>query len=167
MRYESDGSPRRGHPDRETDRLARGLGAFSIALGVAELLAPRVIADAVGLPGRENTIRAYGAREIATGVGILAAEDPMPWIWGRVLGDALDVATLATALDEGEDRRERAGIAIGAVAVVALLDVACATMLSREDTTPRRPLADYRGRTGFPRGAPAMRGAAREMAHVY
>jgi hypothetical protein len=33
------------------DKLARDLGYFSIALGVAELLAPRAICNAVGLKG--------------------------------------------------------------------------------------------------------------------
>jgi hypothetical protein len=36
MRYETDRTGRRGHPDSTTDTLARGLGVFSIALGLAE-----------------------------------------------------------------------------------------------------------------------------------
>ena len=96
MRYESEGSRRRGHRDSATDTLARGLGLFSIALGLAEFVAPRAIADALGMPGSKSLIRAYGAREIATGVAILASDDPTPWIWGRVAGDVLDIATLAT-----------------------------------------------------------------------
>ena len=163
MRFEPEGSLRRGHPDRETDRLARGLGLFSIALGVVELAAPHALARAVGLPDHAGTIRAYGAREIATGIGLLAPNDPMPWMWGRVAGDALDAATLAPALSDGTANRERAGIALGAVAAITLLDAAVATTLSREDPEPVRPLRDYRYRSGFPRPPDAMRGAGRPM----
>ena len=45
---------------------ARGLGWFSIALGLAECLMPHAVARAVGMPGQERTVRAYGLREIAT-----------------------------------------------------------------------------------------------------
>lgn len=45
--------------------------------------------------GQERLIRAYGVREIAKGVGILTSPNPTPWLWGRVAGDALDLATLA------------------------------------------------------------------------
>ncbi|MGP9820228.1 cyclase dehydrase [Salinarimonas sp. NSM] len=167
MRYESTGSPRRGHPDRETDRLARGLGLFSIALGVAELAAAPALARAVGIPGREGLVRACGAREVATGVALLAADDPAPWMWARVAGDALDLGLLATGLDDGSRRRERAGLAMGGVAAIALLDLAVARTLAGEDRHPRPPLADYRDRRGFPRPPEAMRGVAREAAGVY
>ncbi|GGK53880.1 cyclase dehydrase [Salinarimonas ramus] len=167
MRYEPQGSPRRGHPDRETDRLARGLGLFSLALGLAEIAAPRAVARSVGLSGREGYVRACGAREVATGIALLAADDPMPWMWGRVVGDAVDLGLLASALDEGPQRRERAGLAMGAVAAVTLLDFAVAKTLSAEDRRPARPLKDYRRRRGFPRPPEAMRGEAREMAGVY
>jgi hypothetical protein len=49
------------------DRLARALGWFSIALGLAELLAPRRIASALGMEGKEALVRVFGAREIAAG----------------------------------------------------------------------------------------------------
>src|SRR5215218_81610 len=74
---------------------AQGLGVFSIALGLAELLAPRALARMTGMQGRETLLRAYGLRELATGVGLLASPDPRPWLWGRVAGDALDLSTLA------------------------------------------------------------------------
>ena len=62
---------RGAHSDSE--RLARGLGYVSIALGLAELLAPRAVGRSIGLEGRETLVRACGAREIATGVAILAS----------------------------------------------------------------------------------------------
>ena len=74
---------------------AQGLGVFSLALGVAELLAPRALARMTGMPGRETLIRACGLREIVNGIGLLASVDPRPWLWSRVAGDALDLSTLA------------------------------------------------------------------------
>src|SRR5690606_32667302 len=134
---------------------ARGLGWFSIGLGLAECLMPRAVARAVGLDGRENLVRAYGLREIATGVGLLASRDPEPWLWGRVAGDALDLATLASARgDEGSDRRASA-IGMLAVAQVAAIDIACATALARRRESEQqaeriRAALRYEDRSGFP-----------------
>ncbi|MBV8095896.1 MAG: hypothetical protein JO110_22235, partial [Acetobacteraceae bacterium] len=80
------------------ETLARGLGWFSIALGLAEVLAPSSLARASGVRASEQLVAGYGVREIATGIGILSAKSPAPWVWGRVGGDALDLATLAGGL---------------------------------------------------------------------
>ena len=84
MRYYSEKSGRRGQADSATDNLDRGLGWFSIALGLAEVAAPRKLTKALGMEGHEQLVFAYGVREIMTGIGILASRDPTPWIWGRV-----------------------------------------------------------------------------------
>ncbi len=81
-------------PNHSARSLARGLGWFSIGLGVVQLVAPRQVARFIGMPGSDGVIRACGLREIATGVGILLADDPKPWIYGRIGGDALDLAGL-------------------------------------------------------------------------
>src|SRR5215212_2425032 len=162
MRYESGGSRRPGHPDSATDTLARGLGLFSIALGLVEFVAPRALARALGMPNSKPLIRAYGAREIATGVGILASDDPTPWIWGRVAGDVLDLATLTTGLEGENPKQANLALTFAAVAGVTALDVYCAQQLSREDVYPLPPRS-YGDRTGFPRTPSAMRGAARDF----
>ena len=82
---------------RRTSRPAAS-GWFSIGLGLAECLMPRTMARAVGLEGKENLLRAFGMREIATGVGLLMSRDPEPWVWGRVAGDALDLGALECRL---------------------------------------------------------------------
>src|SRR5690349_6765686 len=87
------------------DRLARGLGWFSLALGAAEILAPRRLAAALNMPERAGLLSAYGVREIVSGIGILASEDPRPWIAARVAGDALDIATLGAGLFGNNGRR--------------------------------------------------------------
>jgi len=84
----------------ETRSLARGLGWYSLALGAAELLAPRTVARAAGLEGSSRAlVRLYGLREIACGIGILMSRNPAPYVWARVGGDVLDLATVASQSD--------------------------------------------------------------------
>jgi hypothetical protein len=163
MRYETERTRRRGHADTATDTLARGLGLFSIALGIAEVAAPRALARALGMKGQEGLIAGYGVREIATGIGILASKDPTLWVWGRVAGDGLDLATLATALEGNNPKKGNVGIAMAAVAGVTALDVYCAQTLSRESPHPLPPMQDYSDRTGYPRGIEQSHGAARDF----
>lgn len=143
-------------------RLARGLGWFSIGLGLAEVLAPRLMARATGLQGREELVHAYGWREIATGVGLLLAKDPTPWLWGRVAGDALDLGALGARAVGGDDvQRPRAVTAMVAVAGVAALDVACATAVPKAQAQRQAQAAhDYSDRSGLPQDPECMRGAA-------
>src|SRR4051812_41320663 len=82
-------------PARGREALARGLGWFSLALGALEVMAPRQVTRPLGMAGHEPLCMTYGLREIVTGVGILTSHDPTPWLWGRVVGDALDLATVA------------------------------------------------------------------------
>lgn len=147
--------------DGSADRLARGLGWFSIALGAAELAAPGYLGRALGMEDRTGLLRAYGLREIAAGIGILAAADPKPWIWGRVAGDALDIATLSTRLDRDNPQRASAGAALGAVAAVTALDLYCARRLAASSGPPPSPMRDYSDRSGFPDRPERMRGLAR------
>ena len=100
---------------RASRTAAQSLGWFSIGLGIAEILAPRMVARALGVQGGADVVRAYGLREIATGIGILTAKDPTPWVWGRVAGDALDLASLGGALAQSGQKACVVG-AIGAVA---------------------------------------------------
>lgn len=141
---------------KSADDVASGLGWFSIGLGVAELIAPRWVARATGLKGRHTLVRLYGVREIVTGVGILLAWDRKPWIWGRVAGDAVDLATLSRG------KRPNAAAAMAAVAGVTALDIGTAAALHRADHLAARPMFDYSDRSGFPRPAQQMRGIARK-----
>ncbi|MFO1036201.1 MAG: cyclase dehydrase [Geminicoccaceae bacterium] len=161
MRYETERTGRPGHPDSATDTLARGLGWFSIALGTAEVFAPRAIARSLGLHGCEKIIAAYGVREIASGVGILSSKDPTPWIWGRVAGDVLDVATVGLGLSRDNPQRDRVVTTLVALLGAGAVDLYCAQALSRETREPRPPMRDYSDRSGWSRPAEAMRGAAR------
>lgn len=115
-------------------RVARGLGWFSLGLGLAELAAPRSFARLIGVAdddSNRNTIFAFGVREIASGVGILAGNEPAVPVWARVGGDAMDLAFLGRAYGSGSSRKHRVSAAAAAVVGVAVLDVLTARDLGR------------------------------------
>jgi hypothetical protein len=115
-------------------RLARLLGWFGIALGIAEVIAPRRTAALMGTPRRSTgTLPVLGAREIASGVGILASGRPTGWLWTRVLGDVIDLAVLGRSLrgSRRQARRTRLFGSIGAVLAVAALDVLTAWVFTQ------------------------------------
>lgn len=141
-----------GNADPAGLKLARGLGWFSIALGTLELLATRGLAMSLGMRGNEPLIRLYGFREIATGIGILMSKDPTPWIWGRVLGDALDTGTLAAHLNDENPEAANVATALGNVAVATAADIYCAHRLSVGER-PMRLTHDYSDRRGMPASA--------------
>ena len=116
------------------DKVARGLGWFSIGLGLAELLAPRAVARMCGLTGRHTgLIRLYGLREIASGALIFGqGTKPAAGMWARVAGDAMDLATLTAAAALPTTNKHALGIAAANVLGVTALDVLCAQELSRQ-----------------------------------
>lgn len=164
--------------------LARGLGFFSLALGLAELAAPRRVArvaelgelDGAGglrrltgqtpLPSSRALVRGYGLRELGAGAGLLASADPEPWVWGRVAGDVLDIATVALAPRPrtvfGRGGGSRAGTLVALLAVTAI-DLYCAEGLRRERQQRQARPHDWSGRSGYPRGVDASHGAARDF----
>jgi hypothetical protein len=152
-----------GRPKGSVIALARGLGWFSIGLGLAEVLAPRTLTEQLGMEGKEPLLRFYGAREIAEGIGILMTGNPAPWVWGRVAGDAIDLATLATGLDAHNPKKGNVAIALAAVAGVTALDGVCAQALSGAARGGHRVVRDYSDRRGMPKPPDEMRGAARDF----
>ncbi|MBZ0231540.1 MAG: hypothetical protein K8M05_04260, partial [Deltaproteobacteria bacterium] len=76
-------------------RLAQGLGLFSIGLGLSEIVAPRVVKTAIGAPGDGTKVmRAFGARELTSGVGLLVSRNPVRALDARIAGDFLDLVAL-------------------------------------------------------------------------
>jgi hypothetical protein len=112
-------------------KLSLGLGAFSIALGLAELLASRRIARALDAEGHEGLVKGYGAREIAAGVNLLMAPAHSTNMWNRVAGDALDLGTLGLAA-RNSPRNKAVWGAIGFVVGATLLDILTARGLDRD-----------------------------------
>jgi hypothetical protein len=129
------GTPMYDEDDRfdSTTALPLALGWFSIALGAAEMMAPHQMARLIGIRPNARTrgiLRAYGAREIATGLGILAQPTESKWLWSRVGGDAIDLATLGQASRDQNADPARLTFATAAVLGVAALDVLAARSLS-------------------------------------
>jgi uncharacterized membrane protein len=121
---------RPGLPNTTAKRLAKGLGWFSIGLGLAELLAPRAIANISGVSNKHTgLIRLYGLREIGSGIAIFAQEKPTEGVWSRVAGDALDLASLGVAATRPEAKMGRVAFATANVLAVTALDVMCAMQL--------------------------------------
>ena len=139
---------------------ARALGWFSIGLGLAELAMPRRLARAAGMPNVPALTRVYGLREIGTGIGLLTSKDPSPWLWGRVAGDALDVATVGAGLvTAGRPLRTLTSVAM--LLGIAYVDMKVAQAAPPEAKREKRSQRDYSARSGFPRPAHEMRGIAR------
>ena len=124
-----------GLPSESAKKLAKGLGWFSIGLGLAELLAPRAIASISGVSKeRTGLIRLYGLREIAAGITIFAQEKPTEGVWSRVAGDALDLTSLGLAATNPSAKKGRIAFATANVLAVTALDVMCAMQLSGNGT---------------------------------
>jgi len=141
-------------------KIARGLGWFSIGLGVAELLAPGAINRSLGMREYNTMVRGFGLREIGAGVGILTAKHPTPWVWSRVAGDALDLASLLVSLGPNNPRRGSATAAFLAVAGITAIDIMTARSLEQLAENRRQPRRDYSDRSGFKRPPAQLRGAA-------
>jgi hypothetical protein len=162
MNYPTTLLPRGDRSSGPVDRLARGLGWFSLGLGFAELIAAGGLARVLGLKSYEPIFRAYGVREIMSGIGALSI-DRGPAIWSRVGGDMLDIATLTTGLRDDNPKKDNVGVALAAVIGVTLLDLYCAQQLSKSKRRPNQPVRDYSDRSGFKRPPNEMRGAARDF----
>jgi hypothetical protein len=109
--------------------LARGMGWFSVGMGLAQLLTPGLVGSLTGV--RNNRLlRLYGMRQLACGVGILNSEQPANWMWARVAGDVMDFATVLEGLASGdENRTDEAFTALLGVAAATITDAACASSL--------------------------------------
>lgn len=119
-------------PPREN--LAKGLGVFSFALGMPQVLAPGRMNRMIGLRDDATTrmwMRAVGVREIAAGVGIFSQRRPTEWLWARVAGDTMDLALLGSAMRGKSRRPGRTLAATGAVAGAFAADVFDSLKLSR------------------------------------
>ena len=114
-------------------KLAKGLGAMGIGLGLTEMLAPEWLARQIGVnEDRTTLLRAMGVREAVTGVIVLMKDRPTTGMWGRVAGDAVDISLLAAALKSPRNRKGRMLGALGIVLGATLQDVSCARGLQAQ-----------------------------------
>ena len=122
----------------DEQQLARGLGWFSLGLGLAELLAPRGVGRIAGVRGSTGLIRLMGLREIAHGLAIFSqGKRPAEAVWARVVGDGLDLACLGAAFASPDNDKGRLAFATANVLAVTALDVLCAQQLSANDGSER------------------------------
>jgi uncharacterized membrane protein len=120
--------------DKKVEQLAQGLGWFSIGLGLVEVLAPGSVARIIGADeDRKGTLRAFGLREIASGVGILSQRNTHMWLWSRVAGDAMDLTFLLKEMGNESSSKGKLAVAATAVLGVTALDVLCSQRLSQSD----------------------------------
>jgi hypothetical protein len=144
------------------DRLARALGWFSIGLGAIELLAPRRITRTLGMRGNEALVRAFGIREIASGI-VTLSPDKQTGLKSRLAGDGLDIAALLSAFRRDNPKRGNVGSALLMVGGVTLLDFIGAVGTNVRHTVRRGQQRLYQDRTGFPKGIAAVRGIAKNF----
>jgi uncharacterized membrane protein len=140
----------------EKDKATEFMGWFSIGLGLGELLAPQAVARAIGIDEEEHItlLRIYGLREIAAGLGILARPKPTYWMWNRVLGDSIDLASLGKAMQNPENDRTKLTAATIAVLGATAVDVICSVKLTRDQT--RRATGHDEGSYEVPQSSEGM-----------
>jgi hypothetical protein len=148
-----------------SDRMARNLGWFSLGLGALEILAPQRITRALGMEGQESLVRAYGFREVASGMLSLSAEK-QAGLWSRVAGDGLDMATLMKGFHDDNPKKGNVAMAMMMVGGITLLDIAVAKDVSARHARPAGRPRLYHDRTGFPKGMAASRGIAARKKNV-
>ena len=142
------------------DKLVRGLGWLSLGMGLYQLVAPRRLGRALGMPQRHNKIRACGARGVVSGISALS-DNPTRAIWSRVVGDVLDFSALTFALKRHPSHKENLYLALTAVGVLTIVDYGCAKALSQRHAYQGGITPDYSQRSGFPGGLKSAWGAAR------
>jgi hypothetical protein len=134
------------------------LGWASFGLGALELFAPKTVTRWLGMDGKETLVRAYGLREFGAGVMCLSANNDYG-AFARAGGDALDLATLATAYRDDNPKKRNVGMAMAAVAAIGIADAAVGWAI--KDLHRRKgPVRDFSDRSGFPKGIEYSRGKA-------
>ena len=144
---------------KPADQFGHALGWFSMGLGLTELLAPKVLTRWLGMEGKEGLVRAYGARELASGVLCLSVNKDYG-AWSRVGGDILDLATLGAAYNDDNPKKRNVGIAIAAVAGITIIDALTGHYGRSLHSRKGEPIRDYSDRSGFPKGVGYSRGKA-------
>lgn len=116
-------------------QVARGLGWFSLGLGAVEVLAPGHVGRLVGAPqkGGSGLVRAYGARELLAGAGLLTQPGAATtWMWARVAGDVLDLATVGRVQPDEPHGRKRLANSLLMLTGVMVMDVLVARALTQQ-----------------------------------
>src|SRR3954449_7434010 len=95
----------------EYKKVGAGLGYFSLALGLVEILAPGRLARWLGVEGKtaKTVIGLFGARELLAGGMLLRGPAVSTHVLHRVIGDAMDAAALGLAFSRSNRKGPVAG----------------------------------------------------------
>lgn len=120
------------------------LGWLSLAIGAAEVLAPKKVAQMLGLSagtGTRGLLRTMGCRELAHGLSILATKrrkaQHSAAVSARVAGDLIDTALLGLAAVKTRRPLRFAAVA-GTVLAIGAIDVVASSRLRRHAKASRR-----------------------------
>ena len=130
---------------RDGTKLATALGWFSIGLGAAELVAPRMLGRLIGADANttsRTTLRVFGARELLAGAMILAGPRRSLPLWNRVLGDAIDVTALVLAMRNPSANRTRLVASLASVLGVTALDVVAGIANAKQQSHAREAVIE-------------------------
>jgi uncharacterized membrane protein len=119
--------------DAGSHAIGRQLGLLSLGLGAAGTLTPAAFASVMGMPQHAGLFFVVGLREMATGIGLLAADKRAPWAWARVAGDAMDLVILRSGLHSTRSHRGRVATAMLVIGAITVADLAAARRLQRKD----------------------------------
>ena len=113
------------------ESVARGLGWFSVAVGLAFLVAPRRLARLFGMGDRPGLSRYLGVRDVLVGAGLLGWKSPAPWVWGRASADASDAVMMGWGILSGRFSRGPAAVVLVGAAGLSAYSALLARRLSR------------------------------------
>ncbi|SEG78225.1 Polyketide cyclase / dehydrase and lipid transport [Thermomonospora echinospora] len=123
------------HHDPITKRLADLLGWASLGLGATQLAAPRAVCRLAGLDDSalaQTIVPIVGLRELLHAALLLGVRNPIPGVWSRVAGDAMDLTVMGRALvSRDSGRRQRATAATAVLVAITAVDLYAATRTLR------------------------------------
>jgi uncharacterized membrane protein len=134
--------------DRE-ERIAAGLGWFSLGLGAAQLLAPGALNRLAGIHddgAARLAQRLVGVREVGAFAAIMA-DRPTPALplWSRVGGDLMDLGLLGRAWQRKRESAPRLALTIVNIAGVTGLDTYAA--IRHTEAKQSRPGSNLESKT--------------------
>ncbi len=109
-------------------KLARGIGWFSLAIGLRLVVAPMPGTRAFGMGERPALGCVMGVRDLVVGAGLLRGENTRTWLMARGINDALDAALILVGMASGAFPRDRAPVGL---AVVTSFSVASLLLAKR------------------------------------
>ncbi|RAO20824.1 hypothetical protein GUI43_00264 [Micromonospora noduli] len=129
----------------DVQRRGRRLGWVSLGLGVAQLAAPGTVRRISGVddsPTTRAVVPLVGARELVHAAGLLTSRRKSVWAWTRVVGDAMDLASLGVAIAHRSGRPRRRLVAVtGAVVGITVVDLLTAVQATRAKKIGSAPTA--------------------------